>query len=185
MKTIIHAVVLCLALSATAAQPTYWWSQMIVKPDAKTSQEFFFVPGYGITFSYATNRVILNCSGTNIASATNAVYAGTATNWLGSNALYLLLSAGTNSASTNWLGSNSMWQALSGNPFNYLTNCCTNVGLTITQHYTDLVLGAVSNLFVNGLLVASGPYVAPHCSSLVLPGGGYLIQPNLGTLCLP
>jgi len=68
-----------------------------------------------------------------------------------------------------------------------LTNVPT-VGLTVTQTLL-LVSGGTTNLytnsFANGLLVASGPVTAGHLSSIILPGGGYLLQPSGGTILLP
>lgn len=87
-------------------------------------------PGTNIVFTYASNRVYINAGGviTNTVVASNAIwayFAGTATNWLGSNALWLILqtnSFATNAQSavyagtaTNWLGSNSLWVLLSTN----------------------------------------------------------------------
>lgn len=53
------------ALSAIqcAAQPSYYWQQMQRKPDAKTSQEFFFRPGTNMVFTYTNNLVYLNATG--------------------------------------------------------------------------------------------------------------------------
>lgn len=67
---------------------SYWWGQMVKKPDAKTSQEFFFLAGTNVTFTYTNNRVIINGSpGTNaVTLATNSIYAqyaNTSTNWIG------------------------------------------------------------------------------------------------------
>lgn len=39
---------------------SYWWSQITRKPDAKQSQEFWFVAGDNVFFTYATNHVIIN-----------------------------------------------------------------------------------------------------------------------------
>lgn len=69
------AVVLC-ALTAWS-QPSYWWQQMQRKPDAAQSQAFWFVPGANVTFTYATNHVIINSSGGGGGSNTFAVAAGT------------------------------------------------------------------------------------------------------------
>jgi hypothetical protein len=61
-------------------------------------------------------------------------------------------------------------------------------GISTTQSVM-LVFGGSTNVwtnaFVNGLLIASGPAGAGHASSLILPGGGYLLQPNGGTFLLP
>lgn len=55
-------------------------------------------------------------------------------------------------------------------------------GISITQHLTDYVLGTITNVFAHGILVASG---VSHGSSLILPGGGYILQVNGGSLLLP
>ena len=62
MKKLV-ALLWLLSVTLASAQPSYWWSQLVKKPDAKQSQEFWFVPGANVTFSYATNHVIINSSG--------------------------------------------------------------------------------------------------------------------------
>jgi hypothetical protein len=64
-------------------------------------------------------------------------------------------------------------------------------GLNATQNVV-MWSGSVSNLvaytnvYQGGLLVASGQSAGPaHGASLILPGGGYLLQPNGGSLLLP
>ena len=115
---------IALALTAAASTPSYWWSQMQVKPDAQQSQAFWFVPGQGVYFTYQTNHVIINAG--------------------------------------------------PGGGSGITTNICVV--------FCD---GSTNNLFfTNGLLVAvNAPII--HCPSLIQPGGGYVIQPNGGTLCLP
>jgi hypothetical protein len=67
----------------------------------------------------------------------------------------------------------------------------SNVVSTTTGLTTNLCVvfcDATTNTlnFTNGLLVAINGTVAPaHCSSIILPGGGYLLQPSGGSLCLP
>lgn len=39
---------------------SYWFQGWERKPDARQAQEYFMLPGYGMTFTYANNRVILN-----------------------------------------------------------------------------------------------------------------------------
>lgn len=65
-------------------------------------------------------------------------------------------------------------------------------GLTVTQKLALSLDGSLTNvavytnLYVGGLLAASGPFAPPsHGPSLILPGGGYLTQPGGGTLLLP
>lgn len=59
----VAAILLLLSMLVAEAQPSYWFSQLQRKPDAKQSQEFWFVPGQNMFFTYATNRVILNSAG--------------------------------------------------------------------------------------------------------------------------
>lgn len=56
-------LLLCLLPYLSLAQPSYWFQQFQRKQDAQLAQEFFFVPGVGVTFTYATNRVIINAVG--------------------------------------------------------------------------------------------------------------------------
>lgn len=95
--------ILFLSLTASAATPSYWWSQMIVKPDAKQSQEFFFVPGTNMVFTYATNRVILNSGGgggttyiTNNFYVTNTIYVTNYTVGLNTNICVMFCDGSTN-----------------------------------------------------------------------------------------
>ena len=86
---------------------------------------------------------------------------------------------------SNWMG----WQSQNANwtnVYQVLTN-----GMSVTQSVVCFS-GSVSNLlaFTNvyqmGRLVASGPFAGSgHGPSLILPGGGYLIQPSGGSLLLP
>lgn len=122
------------------AQVSYWFSQWQKKPDAQTAQEFFMVPGAGVTFTYATNHVIINANGTNFVISTNALYAGTATNWLGSNALYVLLSG----MITNYVPGTNVTFAQTG-PFTYEisstggsgTSCCQVVGFATNSMWAE------------------------------------------------
>lgn len=64
MKCLLPVVSVWLAAVLTAVgQPSYWFSQWEKKPDAQTAQQFFMVPGANVTFTYATNHVIINSSG--------------------------------------------------------------------------------------------------------------------------
>ena len=150
-----------LLLTATAsAQVSYWLSQLQRKPDAQQSQEFWFVPGQGVFFTYATNHVIINAG------------------------------AGAGFAATNLSG------LFPGTNITFTTNAS---GLTINASGGGATVGLTTNIplvfannspatntlfFVNGLLVAINA-VSPHAPSIILPGGGYLLQPNNGTLLLP
>ena len=62
------------------------------------------------------------------------------------------------------------------------TNTTTGLTTNICTIFCDGTTNTLS--FTNGLLAGISPSVV-HCSSLILPGGGYLIQPSGGTLCLP
>lgn len=83
-----------LALAA-GAQPSYWFSQFQKQGNAQLAQEYFFRAGNGITITYTNPGpyVWINSTGTNytVAISTNALYSQFATNWLSSNAFYLLL----------------------------------------------------------------------------------------------
>lgn len=70
MRFRVLIALLFLCLGSTAYAISYWWNQMLVKPDARQSQEFFFIPGTGMVFTYTNNLVVLN-------STTNASYAVT------------------------------------------------------------------------------------------------------------
>jgi hypothetical protein len=85
MKKLACLIVL-LCATASPAQVSYWFSQWQKKGDAADVQAFFMWPGTNITFTYASNHVIINgAAGTNTATlATNAIYSQFATNWLGS-----------------------------------------------------------------------------------------------------
>ena len=80
---------------------------------------------------------------------------------------------------------------LSGNGAGLTNVPCTTTGLSITQNVVLWLTSvtnqfAYTNVFSNGLLVASGPVAPPaHASSLIIPGGGYLIQPGGSTILLP
>ena len=120
-------------------------------------------------------------------SGTNSVYAQFSTNWLGSNAMWLSLSSGL----TNYTpGSNVTFTLTS--PYNYQISASggggATTGLSVTQTLLLVSVGLTNlytNAFVDGLLVASGPAGASHLSSILLPGGGYLLQPGGGTILLP
>lgn len=150
---IARIAVLLLAVVTAQAQPSYWFRQWQVKPDAQQAQAFFMVPGTGVTFTYATNRVIINALG----GGTNYYY---------TNTYYV----------TNY--------AYYTNNY-YYTNLA--VGLTTNFDVIFVATGLTNTLyFTNGLLAAITPSSVPaHCPSLVQPGGGYLLQPIGGTLCLP
>jgi hypothetical protein len=55
--------VLFFCLAATAQTISYWFQGFQTQPDAQLAQQYFFVPGQGIYFTYATNHVIINSSG--------------------------------------------------------------------------------------------------------------------------
>lgn len=106
MKKLLALLVL-LCATVMHAQVSYWFSQWQKKGNAQDAQEFFMWPGTNIYFSYASNHVIINGTGTNvvIATATNALYAQYATNWLGS----------TNASNAFWLTlTNAIYNATNG-----------------------------------------------------------------------
>lgn len=55
-----------------------------------------------------------------------------------------------------------------------LTGVSGTVGLTITQHITDFILGAITNVYSNGLLVATGAFVVP-VGPLIGAGGDTML----------
>jgi hypothetical protein len=283
------AGILCAVVdfTASASTPSYWFSQLQVKPDAKQAQEFWFLPGTGMTFTYANNHVYLNSVGGTISLlSSNNVWTGNnnftgpllwngvqvCTNCGGSGSFVLkagdtmtgdlvmsdsaiqtataipgstsLLVSNVNSVmkfteqglslfntfpgpfiyfkdTTSGLGANlsynsslGFWVDGNANGAFYvvsginkyaginsnsvhsgdgglLTNITGTVGLSITQNavlwsstLTNQV--AYTNVFANGLLIASGPYVSAHGSSLIQPAGlGYILQPGGGSLLLP
>lgn len=146
------------------AQVSYWFSQWQKKGNAKDAQEFFMWPGTNIYFSYASNHVIINGTGTNvvIATATNALYAQYATNWLGSNAFYVLILGSTNAWSTNalyslwstnWAGSNDMWITMTNLIYN-ATNGFVAGGQT--NIYATNLIGLLEGTNVTFTTNASG-----------------------------
>lgn len=165
MKKLLVLLVLLWA-TVLHAQITYWWSQMLKKPDAKQSQEFFFVPGTNIYFTYATNRVIINGSGTNvvIATSTNSLYSLYATNWIGStNALTNLDYTYITNAPWQWAcGNLSNWcliptNALSssgGTNFDYtaITNPPWQWGCDNLTNWCNISTNVLTNLFVSNSL---------------------------------
>lgn len=159
MKKLLVLLVLLWA-TVLHAQITYWWSQMLKKPDAKQSQEYFFVPGTNIYFTYATNRVIINGSGTNvtIATSTNSLYALYATNWIGStNAL-------TNLSYTYI--TNPPWQWGCGN----LSNWC----LVETNVLTNIVAGGQTNIYSTNL-IDYYTMLQAGTNILITTNAGYLV----------
>lgn len=117
---------LLLLVSPAIGQVTYWWQQMNRKPDARRSQEFFFVPGTNIWFTYTNNRVVINAGG----------------------------GSGNSSGLT------------------------TNIAVVFGNGSTNTLV------FTNGSLAAIIP-LAAHGPSIILPGGGYLLQPGGGSYLLP
>jgi hypothetical protein len=152
------AILLMLSSVAGHAQVSYWWSQLQRKPDAKQSQEFWFVPGQGIFFTYETNHVIINSGATSGFAATNLTVLFPGTNiTFTTNALGLTINSGGGGAT---------------------------VGLTTNFPVIFGNLTTNTLFFTNGLLMAINSIPA-HGSSIILPGGGYLTQPGGSTLLLP
>lgn len=63
MRKLWFIVLLCSVLCATASTPSYWFSGFQTKPDAKQAQEYFFLEGTNILFTYTNNRVVINSTG--------------------------------------------------------------------------------------------------------------------------
>lgn len=78
---------------------------------------------------------------------------------------------------THWLGaiSNETTRARYYGDGLGLTNITGTVGLTITQHITDFILGSITNVYSNGLLVATGAYVVPPAAGLQGAGGDNML----------
>lgn len=59
----------------------------------------------------------------------------------------------------------------------------TTTGVSITQHVADFILGNITNVFSNGLLVATGPYVAPPSATAMLgEDGGAMLGEDGGKI---
>lgn len=141
-------------LAVMASTPSYWWSQMLVKPDARTSQEFFFVPGTNMVFTYATNHVILNAGGGGGGGTTNNYYYTnnnyyTNTTYITNNTVGLSITQNVVlwSSLTNWLA---------------YTNVFSN-GLLVAS-------GEVAAIHCASLILPGGGYLTqPGGSTLCLP----------------
>lgn len=145
------ALILLLASSLGAlAQQSYWWSQMVKKPDAKQSQEFFFVPGQGVFFTYQTNRVIINASGGT--GGTNYV--------AGTNIVFTLIGPTTYEVSLGFGGITT----------NICVRFCDGTDRTLT--FTNGLLAAVSPPPLNSFLIQPA-----GLGYLLQPGGGKFILP--------
>ena len=114
-----------LGLSASAQTVSYWFQQWQRKPDAQQAQEYFMVPGANMTFTYASNHVILNAGGgggiTNCDSCTNFF--------------------------------DLLYYPLAGNPSGYLTAPVANASLansSVTYNGTTVALGASGTLALSG-----------------------------------
>lgn len=225
-----HLVIFALCLCASTAwgqTMSYWWSQMVKKPDAEQSADYFMLPGTNITFTIVNNHVVISSSGgggtnspsviTNIASQFYVLKTGdtmtgqlviTNGNAFGNIVLWADSVSEISFRLTNGYIGNLTYETNGFNMYDYLTvtggdistdgifngdgSGLTNVTATTSGLTTNVSVVFTATMttntlnFTNGLLMAINGTVAPvHCSSLVLPGGGYLIQPNLGTLCLP
>jgi hypothetical protein len=119
MDKLLYRIVSLLMLLAlpVMGQPSYWFSQWQKSGNAQIAQEYFMHagPGISITWTNPGPYVWINATGggggsTNTAYSTNATYALWATNWTGSNALYLLAQSFTNGLSpqTNIYATNLM-----------------------------------------------------------------------------
>lgn len=76
MKRILLFLAL-LCATAAIAQPSYWFQGWERKPDAAQAQAYFVWPGTNITFSYASNRFIVNGAAINNTSFWAFLKAGT------------------------------------------------------------------------------------------------------------
>lgn len=163
MTRLLLILALC-PVAVMAGTPSYWFGQLQSKPDAKTAQEFWFVAGTNILMTYKTNHVIINVlGGTNTGppgpQGPQGIQGIPGTNGLN----------GTNAAV--------------GIVSNYFTTNIAPYGIDVTQVVAFFPSGGSTNIYSKGLLVAAQTFT--HLSSLIKPGGGYLLQPNLGTILLP
>jgi len=203
-KLLTLAVLLCATVSQ--AQVSYWFSQWQRRGDAADVQDFFMWPGNNVTFSYASNHVIINSAGggtTNYipgfgitfnvigpytyeiegAAAPAPPPAPELTGDVESGPGYGAQVATVTNVSPLGLAGQVLTATGTGITWKDLPGC---VGLSITQHMTDFLIGAITNVFSNGLLVATGPYVTPGGEFLIQPAGlGYLLQPSGDRFLLP
>ena len=119
----VAAILLLLSCITGLSQVSFWWSEMLRKPDAAQSQAFWFVPGANVTFSYATNHVIISSSGGGGGPWDPLGAAHDATNSFP----WLVLSdpAGAGTTAANWATNGFPWGVLYypmvGNPSGFLT----------------------------------------------------------------
>lgn len=165
MRKALAVFLLLIPLAAFGQYISYWFQGWQRQGDAADAQAYFMRPGTNIVFTYASNRVYINASGTitNLSIATNALYAQYATNWLGSNSMWL--------AMTNYVGS----------------NFCT--GLT-TNFDVVLWMGGTTNIatlyFTNGLLknmIGAAP-IPPVATQHLTDDAGTWITDDIGAAIL-
>lgn len=209
MRAVLFLLCFCLTASG---QVSYWFSQWQRKPDAKTAQEFFMLAGTNVLFTYTNNHVVINSSGGGsptpppgfsywYSDGTNLWWTnsspsevrigktggqwniqlrtdGTA-NFYSNVTVKATLYAGTLDVDGDI---SSLTGVFYGDGSGLSNVVCTTVGLTVTQRV--MLAGSVlqDNVYSNGLLVASS---SAHGYSLLLPGGGYLLQPSGGSFLLP
>lgn len=125
MRRFVPLLILLVACTASASTPSYWFSQLQVKPDAQQAQEFWFLPGTNVTFTYANNRVYLNSGGGTIS----------------------LLSS-----NNTWTGNNNFTGPLLWNGVQVCTNCggagafVLKSGDTMTGPLTNVFGGVLTNM---------------------------------------
>lgn len=62
-RTTAFCTLLLLSCLTASAAVSFWFENWQPKPDAKQAAAYFMVPGANVTFTYATNRVIINATG--------------------------------------------------------------------------------------------------------------------------
>lgn len=200
MRKALLVLILLVPVAAFAQYVSYWFQGWQRQGNARDAQEYFMVPGAGIYFTYApTNRVIINAftnapipgSGPWFSDGTNVWWTNTIPGQVyignGSGPHINLYTDGRGNFESNLttkaklssltleVSSNAVFGGiLYGNGAGLSNVPCTTIGLTITQYMTDFMLGQITNVYSNGLLVVTGLYVIP-VTPLLGAGGDALL----------
>lgn len=177
MKTPLAFLVLLLTAATGWSQPSYWFSGWQRKGSAEQAQEYFLFAGTNISFSYATNRVGINLSGSVAAStstyaqfstnssyssfATNATYSQYATNFVGTNTFCSLMGYVTNTINggANTYAIVTNYQIARANGMSYSLTAGTITNSTAGYYYCAIHLSGLSvdaNALVEGDLLLNG-----------------------------
>lgn len=158
MRLLLSLLVL-IAPMAQAQTISYWASGLVNKGNAQLAQQYFFLAGPGISITYTNPYVYINNTGggggggggTNTAFATNSTWAFYATNWFGSNLLYMLLKNGTNAWSTNAIGAVYATNGPNGQPLLTGNQTITLSGDATGSGATAIAV-TVTNIKANGVV---------------------------------